>query len=105
MTAYNPKRFASDAENKAADTNLRKLLEKEKISHFRITGCSADLVHQEAGWGLVGVSLAQAIEIGRQHGQYALFDVRDGETFVVSCDTLEKRSLGLFQERLKDQPS
>jgi len=105
VTAHNPKRLASDTENIAADTNLRGLLEQEQISHFRITGCSADLAHQEAGWGLVGISLAQAVEIGRQHGQYALFDVRHGETFVVSCDTLEERSLGLFQERFNDQQS
>jgi hypothetical protein len=95
VTAHNPKRIASNAENIAADTSLRGLLEQKQISHFRITGCSADLAHQEAGWGLVGISLGQAVEIGRQYGQHALFDVRDGETFVVSCDTLEERSLRL----------
>lgn len=103
LTAHNPKRFASETENNAADTSLRKLLEQEQIFHFRITGCSADLSYQEAGWGIVGIEFERAIQIGRHYGQYALFDVRDGEVFVVSCDTLEERSIGLFEERLKAQ--
>ena len=44
---------------------------------------------------LVGILLGQAVEIGRQYGQHALFDVRDGETFAVSWDTPEERSLRL----------
>lgn len=101
VTAFNPKRTLSEPENHAADTRLRTQLEQEQIAHFRITGYSADLVHQESSWGVVGISLEQAIDIGRQYVQHAIFEVRDGEAFVVSCDTLERRSLGRFQERVK----
>ena len=101
VTAFNPKRTLSEPENHAADTHLRTQLEQEQIAHFRITGCSADLAHEEASWGVVGVSLERAIDIGRQYVQHAIFEVRDGEAFVVSCDTLERRSLGRFQERVK----
>jgi hypothetical protein len=101
ITAFNPKKILPEPENLAADTLLRTQLEQEQIVHFRISGCSADLAHQEASWAIVGISLETAIVIGRQHGQYALFDVRDGEVFVVSCDTLEERSIGRFAERLK----
>jgi hypothetical protein len=100
VTAHNPKRFASETENNEADTSLRKLLEQEQIFHFRITGCSADLSYQEAGWGIVGIEFDRAIQIGRQYGQNAIFEVLDGEAFVVSCDTLERQSIGQFQQRL-----
>jgi hypothetical protein len=101
LTAYNPKQILPEPENHAADTHLRLQLEKEQIVHLRITGCSADLLHQEASWALLGISLARAVELGRQYVQHALFEVRNGEAFVVCCDTLERRSLGQFQERCR----
>ena len=102
ITAYNPKRILSEPENVAADTRLRTQLEQEQIVHFRITGGSADLAHQEASWAIVGISSDRAIEIGRQYCQNAIFEVLNGEAFVVSCDTLERQSIGQFQDRLKD---
>jgi hypothetical protein len=102
ITAWNPKRIVPEPENHAADTRLRTQLEQEQIVHFRVTGCSADLAHQEASWGVIGISLGRAIEIGRQYGQNAIFEVLNGEAFVVSCDNLERQSIGQFQDRLKD---
>ena len=101
LTAYNPKRILSEPENVAADNRLRIQLEREQIAHFRISGCSVDLAHQEDSWGFVGISLERAIELGRQYGQHAIFEVLNGEAFVVSCDTLERQSIGHFQDRLK----
>ncbi len=101
ITAFNPKTLLLEQEDDAADTHLRTQLELDQIAHFRITGCSADLAHQEASWAIIGISLGRAIEIGRQYGQNAIFEVRDGEVFVVSCETLERQPIGQFQERLK----
>ncbi|MEI7774208.1 MAG: DUF3293 domain-containing protein [Verrucomicrobiota bacterium] len=101
ITAFNPKKILPEPENHAADTRLRTQLEQDQIVHFRITGCSADLAHQEASWAIVGISLERAIEIGRHYVQNAIFEVLNGEAFVVSCDTLERQSIGRFQERLK----
>jgi hypothetical protein len=101
LTAYNPKQILSDAENITADTRLSNKLEQEQITHFRITGCSADLAHQEGSWAVVGISLERAIEIGRHCVQNAIFEVLNGEAFIVSCDTLERQSIGRFKERLK----
>ena len=100
ITAWNPKQIVSEPENHAADTRLRTQLEQEQIVHFRITGGSPDLAHQEASWGIVGISSVRAIEIGRQYGQNAIFEVPNGEAFVVSCDTLERHSIGPFQTRV-----
>ena len=101
ITAWNPKQIVSEPENVAADTRLRTQLEMDQIAHFRITGCSADLAHQEASWGVIGISLGRAIEIGRQSGQNAIFEVLNGEAFVVSCDTLDRQSIGRFQTTSK----
>ena len=105
ITAFNPKKILTEQENHIADTRLRTQLEQDQIAHFRIIGCSADFTHQEASWGVVGISLGRAIEIGRQYGQNAIFEVLNGEVFVVNCDTLERRSIGLFQERLINPPN
>lgn len=100
ITAFNPRRIVTEPENTAADFLLLLHLERRRIARFRITGCSPDLVHREQGWGLLDLSLQQAVEIGQRHCQNAIFEVLDGEAFVVSCDTLERQSLGLFQNRL-----
>ena len=105
ITAFNPKKSLSEPENHAADTRLRTQLEEEQIAHFRVTGGSADLAHREASWGIVGISLERAIEIGRHYVQNAIFEVLHGEVFVVGCDTLERQSLGRFQDRLKESTS
>ncbi|MEI7775124.1 MAG: DUF3293 domain-containing protein, partial [Verrucomicrobiota bacterium] len=84
----------------AADTRLRTLLENAQIVHFRINGCSADLAHQEASWAIVGITLERAIEIGRHYVQNAIFEVLNGKAFVVSCDTLDRQSIGQFQTRV-----
>ena len=101
ITAFNPKKILPEPENYAADTRLRTQLEQERIAHFRIGGCSADLAHQEASWAIVGISVERAIEIGRHWFQHAIFEVLNGEAFVVSCDTLERHSIGRFQPRVK----
>ena len=105
ITAFNPKKILPEPENHAADTRLRTQLEQEQVAHFRITGSSADFTHQEASWAISGISLGRAIEIGRQYGQNAIFEVLNGEVFVVNCDTLERRSIALFQERLINPPN
>ena len=101
ITAFNPKKILPEAENHAADARLLTQLEQEQIAHFRISGCSADLAHQEASWAIVGISLERAIEIGRRYVQNAIFEVLNGEAFVVSCDTLDRQSIGRFQKTSK----
>jgi hypothetical protein len=105
ITAYNPKQIVTEAENQEADNRLQLQLENEQIEHFRMVGCSKDLLHREASWGVAGVSLDYAIQLGRRYIQHAIFEVIYGEVFVVSCDTRERQSLGLLWDRLKLQPT
>jgi hypothetical protein len=100
ITAWNPNQIVLEAQNREADLRLHSQLKEQGFEHFPITGCSANLAHQEASWAIVGISSERALEIGRQYGQNAIFEVLDGEAFVVSCDTLERQSIGQFQQRL-----
>lgn len=101
ITAWNPKRIVPEPQNHEADARLRAQLEQEHFEHFRITGCSEDLTHQEASWGIIGVPSERAIQIGREYGQNAVFEIIGGEAFIVSCETSERQSVGQFQTRVK----
>jgi hypothetical protein len=101
ITAWNPKRIVPETQNNEADARLRSQLELEHFEHFRIAGCSEDLTHQEASWGIIGVPSERAIQIGRQYGQNAVMEIVKGEVFIVSCETLERQSIGEFQPRVK----
>lgn len=103
ITAYNPNRIVTETENHDADRRLQVQLENERIGHFRIVGCSRDLLHREACWGVAGVSLDYAVQLGRLYIQSTIFEVTHGEVFAVSCDTRERQCLGLFRDRLKIQ--
>jgi hypothetical protein len=81
ITAWNPRQNATEAENLAADDRLRLHPENEQVEHFRIVGCSGDLVHREAGWRVVGISLERAIHMGRLYVQNTIFDVLNGKAF------------------------
>jgi len=101
ITAWNPKRIVSEPQNHAADARLRAQLEQEHFEHFPITGCSADLRHQEVSQGIIGVTSERAIQIGREYGQNAIIEIVGGEAFIVSCETPERQSIGQFQTRVK----
>lgn len=42
-----------------------------------------DPTGRDASWAIVGISLERAIEIGRHWFQHAIFEVLNGEAFVV----------------------
>ena len=101
ITACNPKRIVPEQQNHEADARLRAQLEQEQFEHFPITGCSADLRHQEVSRGIIGVTPERAIQIGREYGQNAIIEIVGGEAFIVSCETPERQSIGQFQTRVK----
>ncbi len=101
ITAWNPKRIVSESQNREADGRLRAQLTQEQFEHFPITGCSADLTHREASRGIIGVPSERAVQIGREYGQNAVIEIVGGETFIMSCETPERQSIGQFQARVK----
>jgi len=101
ITAWNPKQIVPEQQNREADGRLRAQLTQEQFEHFPITGCSADLTHREASWGIIGVPSERAVQIGREYGQNAVIEIIEGEAFIVSCETPERQSIGQFQTRVK----
>jgi len=100
ITAYNPGEFVGDEINVKADEALRKELNLAGSRCFRITGCSPDLKHQEQGWGVAGLSLDMALELGRQYGQNAIFEVSGGVLSVIGCLSGERMRVEIWEKRI-----
>lgn len=102
ITAHNPGIIAGDETNAKAEDQLRKELNQVSSRCFRITGCSPDLVHQEEGWGVAGLSEERSLAISSRYGQNAIFEVNEGTLSVIGClskmnievDAWERRLLG-----------
>ena len=94
ITAYDPDGVATSPErNLAADAALESELRAAGHRLHRITGGSADGVHQEPGWG-VPLGLPGAVEFGRRHRQLAVFLVRGGRLALVDCADGSAEDLG-----------
>ena len=94
ITAYDPDGLpASSERNVAADASLEDELRAAGHRLHRITGGSADGVHQEPGWG-VPIGLPGAVEFGRRYRQLAVLAVRGGRLALVSCEDGSVEDLG-----------
>ena len=94
ITAHDPAGVVtSPGRNIAADVALEAELRASGCRLHRITGGSADGVHQEPGWG-VPIGLPGAVEVGRRHGQLAIFVVRAGRLALVDCADGSVEDLG-----------
>ncbi len=100
VTAWNPEGITvSDEINEIADTVLHRELEELGLTPFRVTGCSPDLSHREAGWAAV-LSKVEAIALGRRHRQLGIWRVVDDELILVDCATGEESRVAAFSERI-----
>jgi len=94
ITAYDPEGRVTPLEtNQQADAALEVELRSAGHRLHRITGGSADGAHREPGWG-VPLGLPGAVEIGRRHGQLAVFMVRAGSLSLVDCADGSVEDLG-----------
>lgn len=100
ITAWNPGVFLSFEENNAADRNLHDRLNTKGVI-FRVIGCSPDMKHQEPGWGVYGLTQADALEIGREYRQNAIFEISEDLISVIGCITGEVQFVGLWSDRLR----
>jgi hypothetical protein len=100
FTAYNPGLIVEEDINALADDKLKKELNNDRSSFFRITGCSPDLKHREPGWGVTGLSLERALELGRQYGQNAIFEISGGFLSVIGCQSGEVSPVDEWEKRI-----
>jgi len=94
ITAYDPDGLPTKGElNLAADLALEADLRAAGYRLLRVTGGSADGLHQEPGWA-VPIGLPGAVEFGRRYRQVAVFAVRAGRLALVDCADGSIEALG-----------
>lgn len=99
ITAHNPMdQKLTDSENIRRNQQLAEWA-KSKI-FIKLIGSSHDRTHQEASFALK-CSLKEAIEIGEQFNQRALFYIRGENLELVECSSGKSQGLGKFTERLE----
>ena len=94
ITAYDPDGLPTKGElNLAADLALEADLRAAGYRLHRVTGGSADGLHQEPGWA-VPIGLPGAVEFGRRYRQVAVFAARAGRLALVDCEDGSIEDLG-----------
>jgi len=101
VTACNPMSRGERAGDSAATIRLRKLISRNGHKRYRVTGASPDWSHQEASFAVWNLTLAEAVAIGREFHQRAVFWVEGGRIEVVSCENGERKFVGLWEERFR----
>jgi hypothetical protein len=90
ITAHNPRgQLASDAENGSAQARLKAELERRGLTWWPTAGGDPSWTHVEASAAVIGMAEADAIALGAQFGQNAIFVLTPTDRQVVSC--LERR--------------
>ena len=94
ITAYDPDGLPTKGElNLAADLALEADLRAAGYRLHRVTGGSADGLHQEPGWA-VPIGLPGAVEFGRRYRQVAVFAVTAGRLALADCEDGSIEDLG-----------
>ena len=99
ITGHNPMdQKLTDSENIRRNQQLAEWAEP-KI-YIKLIGSSPDRTHQEASF-VLECSLKEAIEIGEQFNQRAIFYIRGENLELVECRSGKSKGLGNFTERLE----
>jgi hypothetical protein len=100
ITACNPMSSGQREGDAAAKIRLRKHISRNGHKRQAVTGASADWSHQEAGFAVWDLSLVEAVEIGREFQQRAVFWVEGCRIEVVSCESGDRAFVALWEERI-----
>ena len=101
VTACNPMSSGDREDDSAATIRLRKLISRSGHKRHRVAGASPDWSHQEASFAVWNLTLDEAVAMGREFHQRAVFWVEGGRIEVVSCETGERKFVGLWDERFR----
>ncbi|MFM8715607.1 MAG: DUF3293 domain-containing protein [Spartobacteria bacterium] len=101
ITACNPMSSGQRDEDAASTIGLRKHISRSGHKRHRVTGASPDWRHQEAGFAVWNLTLEDAVAIGREFRQRAVFWVEGGGIEVVSCENGERKFVGKWEERFR----
>lgn len=83
VTAHNPfGSLATDEENTANNERLQTKIRNSAWTSFPVTGRCKD--HAEAGFG-IACTRAEALRLGRQFQQDAIYEVHDDKVILIDC--------------------
>ena len=86
ITAHNPGgQLASDAENGSAQARLEAELKRRGLTWWPTAGGDPSWTHVEASAAVIGMAEADAITLGAQFGQDAIFVLTPADRQVVGC--------------------
>ena len=98
ITAHNPMDLKlSDYENSLRNEKLLKSIDSNVF--LELSGSSPDHSHQEASFAFVS-KIQEAVDIGKEFQQKAIYYVKDGNLKLVECCTGKIEELGNFNDRL-----
>ncbi len=104
MTVWNPDGETISAEENAARTiRFSEQLQERGLEHFPVTGFDPESDHLEPGFGIM-CGRKEALELGREWGQEAVFVIENEEMWLVACgQDDEPEALGSFKRRVWDE--
>ena len=98
ITAHNPMDLKlSDNENSLRNEKLLKRIHSNVF--LELSGSSPDHSHQEASFAFIS-KIEEAIDIGKEFQQKAIYYVKVGNLSLVECSTGKIEELGIFNDRL-----
>jgi len=107
ITASNPYSSGRRIDDGRNHSRLRKTLSRLGVWKHPVTGASRDWRHREKGYAVDGLDLQEALAMGRDFQQNAIFKVEGDRVCVVDCGDGETREVGKFRQRLfkpSDEP-
>ncbi len=104
MTVWNPNGGRIPAEENAVRTKrFSEELQERGLEHFPVTGFDPESDHSEPGFGIL-CGREEAVELGREWGQEAVFVIQNDEMVLVSCaGDEEPEALGSFTSRIQEE--
>jgi hypothetical protein len=97
ITAHNPMDLKlSDYENSLRNEKLLKRIQSNVF--LELSGSSPDHSHQEASFAFTS-KIQEAVDIGKEFQQKAIYYVKDGNLKLVECCTRKIEELGNFNDR------
>jgi hypothetical protein len=103
VTAHNPRgSILSPSQNRLLDRQLQSKIQQYNSPYRALIGAAADLSHMEKSWA-VFIDKEQAVELGREFNQHAIYYVNRGLLSLIACfDTIKPEvEMGTFNQRLR----
>ncbi|MEZ9236531.1 DUF3293 domain-containing protein [Shewanella sp. 10N.286.52.A9] len=85
VTAHNPLgSILTPCQNRLLDRQLQTKIEQYKRPYRSLIGAAPDLSHMEKSWAIF-IDKEQALELGREFKQHAIYYVNQGRLSLVAC--------------------